>query len=461
MQARLSALLALLVVGCPDREKTVVIWAAAEVKGTVAPCGCTSDPLGGLDKISSIVAGEKRPHMLVAAGPLAAEEKTPETQAKSTLVARTLEGLGLAGEGIHDVGGVKIAVVRGVAQRPAGADLAIALLDMPRADARRAIREHPGYDFAIVGQHVDMGEPTPEKIGDTWLFTPADQLQKLVRIEVHIKGSGRPVYAGGPGEIERLDGRIDSLEKQLREWKQAPDADREFIAEREKELAGLKSERAEKAKHGGTSAPAQGSWFTSALVPLKQKLPSNEKVRAEMKQLDRVVGEENRKRDCAKGPPPPSEPHSVGVTKCGNAGCHPQAVAFWKQTVHAHAWQTLVDDGRQFHNECFGCHVTPGATLCKPEPLSDVQCEVCHGPGSAHVAAGGEEAKSTMTKKPPANFCADKCHTPQHSDTFQLEAYLRDILGEGHGKKRRAELGPGPTGHELRQAALKKAGRAP
>src|SRR5215831_18225829 len=138
MPVRLCALVALLVGGCPDREKTVVIWAAAEVKGTVAPCGCTTDPLGGLDKISSIVAGEKRPHMLVAAGPQAAEEKTPETQAKSALVARTLERLGLAQDGVHDVGGVKIAVAHGIPPRPAGADLAIALLDMPRADARRA-----------------------------------------------------------------------------------------------------------------------------------------------------------------------------------------------------------------------------------------------------------------------------------------------------------------------------------
>jgi Cytochrome c554 and c-prime len=269
------------------------------------------------------------------------------------------------------------------------------------------------------------------------------------------------VYAGGAGELERLDGRIDSLEKQLREWKQTADADKDFIAEREKELAATKTERAEKAKTGGVSAPAQGSWFASALVPIKQKLPSDEKVRAEMKQLDRVVGEENRKRDCAKGPPPPSEPHTVGMSKCGDGGCHPQAVAFWKQTVHAHAWKTLVDDGRQFHNECFSCHVTPGATLCKPEPFTDVQCEVCHGPASIHVARGGEEEPISVTKKPDTRICAEQCHTPQHSDTFQLEAYLRDILGDGHGKKRREQLGAGPTGHELRQAALKKAGRAP
>jgi len=446
MRVRLCALLGLLAGGCPDREKVVVIWAAAEVKGTVAPCGCTSDPLGGLDK--------------VAAGPLTAEEKTPETEAKGKLVAQVLDRLGLLADGVREVGGVKIGVVRGVTARPAGVDVAIALLDMPRPDARRAIKEHPGFDVAIVGQRVDMGEAAPEKIGETWLFTPADQLQKLVRIELHWKG-GKPVYAGGAGEIERLDLRIESLDKQLREWKQAPDADKDFIAEREKELQSVKNERAAKAKSGGISAPAQGSWFSAALVPIKQKLPSDDKVRAEMKQLDRTVGEQNRARDCAKGPPPAAEPHTVGIAKCGDAGCHPQAVAFWKQTVHAHAWQTLVDDGRQFHNECFGCHVTPGATLCKPEPFTDVQCGVCHGPASIHVARGGEEEPISVTKKPDTRICAEQCHTPQHSDTFQLEAYLRDILGDGHGKKRREQLGAGPTGHELRQAALRKAGRAP
>jgi hypothetical protein len=154
------------------------------------------------------------------------------------------------------------------------------------------------------------------------------------------------------------------------------------------------------------------------------------------------------------------------MARCGEADCHPKAVALWKTTVHAHAWKTLVDDGRAFSLDCFACHVTgageperKGATLCKPEPLTDVQCEVCHGPASAHVAAGGIEDTPSVIKRREPDFCATKCHTPQHSDTFALEAYLRDILGEGHGAKRRAELGAGPTGHELRQAALRRAGR--
>jgi hypothetical protein len=49
------------------------------------------------------------------------------------------------------------------------------------------------------------------------------------------------------------------------------------------------------------------------------------------------------------------------------------------------------------------------------------------------------------------------CHTEQHSDTFQYEAYLRDILGKGHGPGARKKLGDGPTGHELRTAALARA----
>jgi hypothetical protein len=35
---------------------------------------------------------------------------------------------------------------------------------------------------------------------------------------------------------------------------------------------------------------------------------------------------------------------------------------------------------------------------------------------------------------------------------------LRDIVGKGHGEDVRKKLGDGPTGHELRHAALAKAG---
>jgi len=94
------------------------------------------------------------------------------------------------------------------------------------------------------------------------------------------------------------------------------------------------------------------------------------------------------------------------------------------------------------------------------EDLRDVQCETCHGPGSLHVEADNDaQAKKTIQRSPPEDLCATQCHTSDHSDTFQLEAYLRDIVGPGHGGKRRKELGEGPTGRQLRAAGLEKAGK--
>ena len=51
-----------------------------------------------------------------------------------------------------------------------------------------------------------------------------------------------------------------------------------------------------------------------------------------------------------------------------------------------------------------------------------------------------------------------QCHTPEHSDTFEYAAYLRDVLSPEHGPEQRAALGEGPTGHELRAAGLAAAG---
>jgi len=146
--------------------------------------------------------------------------------------------------------------------------------------------------------------------------------------------------------------------------------------------------------------------------------------------------------------------------------CHKPAIEFWKKTVHAQAWKTLVEVDKQYHYDCIGCHVTGwekpgGVNLATVEKrgLVDVGCETCHGPGSKHVDEAGMEDPKTLVLKPAERFCADNCHTKEHSDTFALVPYLRDILGRGHGEKARAALGNGPTGHELRQKALAAAGR--
>ncbi len=94
-----------------------------------------------------------------------------------------------------------------------------------------------------------------------------------------------------------------------------------------------------------------------------------------------------------------------------------------------------------------------GPALGPAPDLRGVQCEVCHGPGSLHVKA---PSKNPVPIKSPTQERCLSCHTKEHSDTFDFVPYLRDIVGPGHGADKRAALGNGPTGHELRHAALKK-----
>jgi hypothetical protein len=180
-----------------------------------------------------------------------------------------------------------------------------------------------------------------------------------------------------------------------------------------------------------------------------------------MTQLDLKIAAINLKNP---PPPPPAEPGRasfVGVAAC--VACHAPAVALWKKTVHAAAWKTLAG-GKQADYKCIGCHLTGygqvgGSALGFTKGLEAVQCENCHGPASLHVAAKGLEEPSSLRRAVPETTCL-ACHNEHHSDTFQYQAYLRDVLGPGHAGEARKKLGDGPTGHSLRAAALAAAKRA-
>jgi hypothetical protein len=83
----------------------------------------------------------------------------------------------------------------------------------------------------------------------------------------------------------------------------------------------------------------------------------------------------------------------VGSEACQK--CHEAAYQVWKNSRHAHAYQTLVDARnpslRQYDAECVVCHVTGFAhqggfrSEEQTPTLKNVGCESCHGPASLHV----------------------------------------------------------------------------
>jgi hypothetical protein len=252
----------------------------------------------------------------------------------------------------------------------------------------------------------------------------------------------------------QLEAELARIDERLKKFEADPSADPAFLQR-------LRDERDQvNAQLSGT--PDGNAVAVFEQVKVTCKLPADDEAKQMLAAYDQAIATANKQRFTGVKPPPPKKGHAgyVGMDAC--ADCHEEAVEFWKTTVHAGAWETLVDDNKDFDLSCVSCHVTGwrkpgGSELVENAGLQDVQCEVCHGPGSLHAEDGGDNLKH-ITLKTTSSLCSGECHTPEHSDTFEYDAYMRDILGKGHGESARKALGAGPTGAELRRAGLEKAG---
>ena len=364
--------------------------------------------------------------------------------------------------------------------RADGATVVVALVQArSKREAVAIVREiGRGVDIAVLGLGQQAPEPEhvpiqAEDVDGTWIVIPGNRGQVVSRLDITLRPGGGPlVDAIGPAAASALGAELDAqvarLDADLAAFAKDPGADPTFVATKRQEREQLAAQRAGLAK-APLRIPARGSYFLLDQVRITKKLACDATVDAAKTAYDRVVGQENLAAAASRPelPVPKGAAVYVGSEACSD--CHDDQMKVWEGTRHAGAWETLETRGKQLDYECIGCHVTGwdlpgGSTLAKNEALRDVQCEVCHGPGSRHVdlANKGDAERASgswdIVLTPAPGMCAAQCHTPEHSDTFAFEAYMRDILGEGHGAERRAALGAGPTGRELRAAGLAKAG---
>jgi hypothetical protein len=400
-------------------------------------------------------------------------------------------GIALAAPAVIDAGGMKVGVFGvvspaamksvGIAAsdaapaaqnaiahlRSKGAEVIVALAHMTKDEARALVKASPGMDFVLISQNLpepDKVSNEPMQIGNTWLFRPANRGQVISRLRLTRRGDGPFADAIGEMrasiEIDSISAAITALEGDLKKWERDTSADPAFVAGKQKELQDLGT-RKTSLQSSAIQVPAEGSYFTLAQLRINKKLACKAEVVAAKQAYDKKAGDANVA--AAKAEAPPAEKGQatyVGIEEC--AMCHKEAVEFWKGTKHAQAWKTLELVNKQFNFDCIGCHATGfekpgGSSIGFNDHLRDVQCEQCHGPGSLHVDAEGAAQLTTIERRPNEDVCM-QCHTPDHSDTFDLQPYLRDITGPGHAPDLRASLGTGETGLSLRQAALKKAG---
>lgn len=352
------------------------------------------------------------------------------------------------------------------AMRADGVNTTIVLAQGMRAFAERIAHDAVGADIVVVGhahglERQRLGKPMT-RAGDTFIVEPGEELQTVTHITLTVDSSpGKAVptvsdWVITPSAAQRAE-ELARLDAQIAELSANPEAEPSFIQRLQAER-----ERVKQQIDAPTTGPAIAT-FEQAKITCK--LPVDSTAKDELVAYNAWVAEGNKKRFAGiKAPPAPKGGASyVGIDECD--ACHDEAVEFWEQTPHGSAYQTLVDTNQQFDLSCVSCHVTGfrepgGSEVVENAGLIDVQCEVCHGPGSLHVDEPDKDGKAlNIRHDSPETVCAG-CHTPEHSDTFDYDAYLRDIVGEGHGKARREALGEGPTGSELRAAGLAKAGGA-
>jgi hypothetical protein len=341
------------------------------------------------------------------------------------------------------------AVTLGVAAlKKEGAQAIVVLASVGRGEAKRIADANPELLAVVVGSTGGGGDantdaPPAERIGDVLIAETGNHLQTVAVLDLYPREGGAAAglvkFADGTGierirKREELTKRIDELRARVATWETDKSVDKKDVYARKADITKLEAERDALDK---APPPAAGSYYRYAMREIRDNLGADEKVKAQMLAYYKQVNEANKIEFASRKPPPPAkgEPGYVGIELCSN--CHEEPRKVWDKTAHAHAYETLSKQFKEFNLDCVSCHVTGydrpgGSTVTHVEELKDVQCEVCHGPGSLHAAK--PKTVKVPVPKPGTDVCLS-CHHPPHVHTFDAKAKMPEILGPGHTSK--------------------------
>jgi mono/diheme cytochrome c family protein len=120
----------------------------------------------------------------------------------------------------------------------------------------------------------------------------------------------------------------------------------------------------------------------------------------------------------------------VGTKSC--ISCHKEEGLTWLHSAHSHAYSDLLRQGHGRDPDCVSCHVTGLSStagfksLAATPKLANVTCESCHGPGEAHAV----QPKLVRLAKLDLQSCVS-CHSADNSPRFDPQKYWAKIA---HGR---------------------------
>lgn len=324
-----------------------------------------------------------------------------------------------------------------------GARAIIVLAAVGRGEAKRIADAVPDLTAIVVGSPGGRGDantetPPAERIGTVLIAETGNHLTSVAALDLYVRDSA--VFADGSGidkQGKRADvqRRVDELRGKIVTW-EAVDGGSISPADlnaRRTDLVKLQGELS--ALDVNPPAPS-GSFFRYSIQEIRDTLGKDPGVTKQLLAYYKQVNDANKVTfaDRVPKPVPAGSPSYIGVDEC--AVCHADAKEVWDKTAHSHAYATLSTQFKEFNLDCVSCHVTGydtagGSTVTHVEKLKNVQCEVCHGPGSLHAK------KPTVVAMPvphPGGDSCLTCHHPPHVHEFNASEKLPLILGPGHGK---------------------------
>jgi hypothetical protein len=404
-----------------ERPRPVLrLVALTDLSGTLEPCGCTSKPKGGVERIAALVRelrADGVPTDVVLAGntffgpaEVAGHGASPETAHggkrvtdqeawKAEVIAQILGGLGttLVAPGVADrlAGGEQIdALVRtalaGGAERqtparwvaesvdeanvttesavaslrarfkeadPEGVRPWLLLTNGSRRFAKRLAEQIPGLDFVIMGGVDQVNASPPSQHGTAFVISGGRHGEGVLVVDVYLRDAA-PFADWSDWSFAERHGALAAQIAELRGKLRAWEAEGKAAkADLAERRAQLRALENEMATLA-IPASVRGNAFNARLVAMEKSRPGDPTVRDAMRTYDKRVNEHNRKVYANALPAPVAAGHPTYVGSSACASCHEPANTWWRTTKHGVAYKTLVDVNKEFNLSCVGCHVT-------------------------------------------------------------------------------------------------------
>lgn len=430
----------------PEQAPDLAFVLTGEMLGYMRPCGCSPDQLGGLARRGGLLdylANEKHwTTVPLDLGDLAGK-RTPWETIRYTYALESLEKLGYPaiGVGSYDLS-LSINEVLGQAINLQKTKAVLANLGHEESDVESLLGEgvkkivaieRNGLKIAISAlMSPSLASSLPEK---GIKLAPPDSvataiLKEMAGADLKVLLAQMPL-----SEAEQLAAKQPGFDLILclSKIEDSASSEARWVGGSMVTWVGRK----------GKSVGVVGYWKDQTpklrfeVVPLtKQRFAEDPAMNAIYARFVQALKDGDFAAKLPKTAYPSRKDEFVGAETCGK--CHTKAYAHWRDSKHAHAFESLQKaspPGQDFNPECIRCHATGvdyrgGFVSVQKTPLLvGNQCENCHGPGKAHsdnpkdssLASGMRLSRNTVERR-----CVE-CHDAENSVHFKFDSYWPKI----------------------------------